>query len=433
MNLPRWFLLIFGIAAFGIAFDSLKPQAPLAWRPTPAVPPDTNTAARAKTAKPESTYQTTFISDGSTRLVHAPSLAQVGDHIVAVWFGGTREGATDVNLYADRRSLGEGQWATDRVAMTRQRTAAAQNRYIKKLGNAVLAPNADGSLSMFYVSVSLGGWATSTLNHTVSHNGGLDFEAPTRLVTTPFFNLSTLVKGTPLHYADDTIAVPVYHELGGKFGELLHVTAQGEMLDKSRITSRRYSLQPVVFPDRDGAGATALMRYCGKAQPSRVVAASSNDHGRHWIASGKTALPNPNSALSGVTLPSGEYLLVLNDTEDERNRLGLFATADQGKSFRVLHYFDDATSTGQEVSKDLYAKTLAASLVAQGFDNDSIDGHVSRAMQTMCSATQHTCNFQFDYPYLIRTSDGNFHVAYTWNKAFIKHVTFNTAWLEQRL
>jgi len=471
MNLPRWLMLVFIVAAFGTAYTSLKPHSQRTWHTAAqvasidgATPPVTTAdQINAGTTDSNSFYQTSFISDGTTRLVHAPSLAQVDDHVVAVWFGGTKEGAPDVNLYADRLTLGGQHWGEDWVAMTPQRTAITQKRFIKKLGNAVLAPNADGTLSMFYVSVSLGGWATSALNYAVSRDGGLNFEPPRRLVTSPFFNLSTLVKGTPLHFDDGSIALPAYHEMAGKFGELLQLTTSGELLDKSRITSRRYSLQPVVFVDPGSAdknnpdnnhdnnldnnldnnhdnnldnnrnSATALLRYCGKNPPNRVIAATSNDAGHTWKTSGKTALPNPNSALTGIMLDSGEYLLVLNDTEKQRNRLGLFATADKGKSFRVLHYFDDATSEEKNITKQIYTAKLAESLAAQGFDADTIANAVNRAVETMCKPKKNSCDFQFDYPYLIRTSDGNFHVAYTWNKAFIKHVTFNKAWLEQRL
>lgn len=434
MKLSRWLSLAVCIAVFAIAFTELPSQAPARLRP-PSLPNASlhpSPAATPPANNSEPRYQTAFVSDGNTRLVHAPSLAQSADGVVAVWFGGTREGATDVHLYADRKPVQATTWGSDWIAMTRERTALAQQRYIKKLGNAVLAPNDDGSLSMFYVSVSLGGWATSTLNHTVSTDGGRSFAAPTRLVTSPMFNLSTLVKGTPLHFSDGNIALPVYHELAGKFGELLSVDRAGRVQDKSRITSRRHSLQPVVFVDND-MQATALMRYCGRSSPRRVILASSNDGGDTWNDLGKTALPNPNAALSGVRLDTGEYLLVLNDLEHDRNRLGLFATGDNGKSFKVLHYFENMSMQLEHTPKADFRQLLHASLSSQGIAEAAITNAVDKASETMCDPARGTCSFQFDYPYLIETSDGNFHLAYTWNKAMIKYASFNRAWLETRL
>jgi predicted neuraminidase len=42
-------------------------------------------------------------------------------------------------------------------------------------------------------------------------------------------------------------------------------------------------------------------------------------------------------------------------------------------------------------------------------------------------------SFEFSYPSLIRTKRGDFHLIYTWNRAFLKHVEFNQAWLNQHL
>jgi len=186
MKPNRWLPLAVCIAVFAIAFSKLPSSTENSLR-SPHLAPVAVPSSQSEAPS----LSTSFLSDGVTRLVHAPSLAQVGQDIVAVWFGGTREGATDVKLYSDHKNFSNGDWGSDRVVMTPERTAETQHRYVRKLGNAVLAPNADGSLSMIYVSVSLGGWATSSLNHAVSTDGGLSFGDPVRLVTSPMFNLST--------------------------------------------------------------------------------------------------------------------------------------------------------------------------------------------------------------------------------------------------
>ncbi len=43
------------------------------------------------------------------------------------------------------------------------------------------------------------------------------------------------------------------------------------------------------------------------------------------------------------------------------------------------------------------------------------------------------CHFEFSYPFLLQTRRGEFHLVYTWNRSFIKHVEFNQAWLDERL
>jgi hypothetical protein len=43
------------------------------------------------------------------------------------------------------------------------------------------------------------------------------------------------------------------------------------------------------------------------------------------------------------------------------------------------------------------------------------------------------CEFEYEYPYFIRSPDGMYHLVYSWNNTFIKHVSFNDAWLAERL
>ncbi len=48
----------------------------------------------------------------------------------------------------------------------------------------------------------------------------------------------------------------------------------------------------------------------------------------------------------------------------------------------------------------------------------------------MCSPTG--CDFDYEYPYFTRDTDGTYHLVYSWNDMFIKHLAFNEAWLTER-
>ncbi|WP_206323709.1 exo-alpha-sialidase, partial [Pseudomonas viridiflava] len=95
-------------------------------------------------------------------------------------------------------------------------------KYIRKLGNPVIALAPDKRLWLFYVSVSVGGWAGSTVNAMVSSDMGANWSPPRQLVTSPFLNISTLVRAAPVFHADGSIGLPVYHEFLGKFAEYLY-------------------------------------------------------------------------------------------------------------------------------------------------------------------------------------------------------------------
>ena len=42
-------------------------------------------------------------------------------------------------------------------------------------------------------------------------------------MTSPFVNVSTLVRSNPFRYADGSIGLPAYHEFIGKFAELIRI------------------------------------------------------------------------------------------------------------------------------------------------------------------------------------------------------------------
>jgi predicted neuraminidase len=39
---------------------------------------------------------------------------------------------------------------------------------------------------------------------------------------------------------------------------------------------------------------------------------------------------------------------------------------------------------------------------------------------------------EFSYPFMIQAHDSTVHLVYTWKRQRIKHVVFNTAWLDQQ-
>jgi predicted neuraminidase len=60
-----------------------------------------------------------------------------------------------------------------------------------------------------------------------------------------------------------------------------------------------------------------------------------------------------------------------------------------------------------------------------------LNAYAATAKSAMCKDGD--CGFEFSYPYLIQTKNGDFHLVYTWNRSFIKQIWFNQAWIDQRL
>lgn len=323
------------------------------------------------------------VSSGATREVHSATAVETrAGQVRAFWYGGSREGASDVAIYSALFDPAVGHWSDEEVVTTREATEDEVDRPVRKLGNPMVMADGEGRLLLFYVSVSVGGWSGSAVNLKVSEDDGRSWSRAKRLVTSPFVNISTLVRAPGVVYDDGSVGVPAYHELIGKYGELVRVGERGEVLSKSRIGWGRSVLQPVLLPETEEE-ALVLLRQSG-AETARIYRAETRDGGRSFTAPEPTSLPNPDAGIAALPLAGGGLLVAFNESEHDRSRLELARTDDRGTSFQVVYEVDDPTPPG---------------------------------------APQ-----RLSYPTLLRTRDGELHLLYTWDRSEIRHVRFRGNW-----
>lgn len=423
------------VAAFGAGAGKVARRAPPAqFRPTgiASAAQIASTADVAPGVTGDLRLRGEFVSNRKLVHTHAASLVELSDgRIRAFWYAGTDEGTQDVTIQTAVFDPRVGRWSPERMVANRETTQRALFRYVKKLGNPVAARAADGSLSLFYVTVSLGGWGGSSITTITSRDEGETWGQARRIITSPFFNLSTLVKGRSFSYADGTMGLPIHHEFVGKFGELLHLDASAAVIDLVRLSSGRSCLQPVMMVE-DPNRALVLMRYTGKTRPNRVISTTTGDAGVTWTPPVKSQLANSNAALTGLVLRDGRILVVLNDSEDNRNTLSLVVSSDGGSTWKTIYAVEDKSGAEWQGLDDAHY-SAAIETLARATNGAATDagGYAESVMRQMHSVKG--WSFEFSYPSLIRTSRGDFHLVYTWNEAFIKHVQFSQAWLDQRL
>lgn len=336
-------------------------------------------------------HAATFASaeDPATPHTHASSaIATRPGELTAFWYAGSGEGAADVAIYLS--TLSHGQWSPQRAVVDRASAQASLGRHIRKLGNASVIRLPDGRLWLFFVTVSVGGWAGSAINLVESADAGQTWSAPRRLVTSPFLNVSTLVRTNPFLYADGSVGLPAYHEFIGKYGELLRIAPDGRVIGKERLSVGRRALQPDIVPV-DGKRAVLLLRD-GGPPPRHVLRATTDDGGKTWTEPLEIAMANPDAALDAVSLGGDRLLAVFNDADNDRERLILAVSDNLGLDWRLVATLADPGSSTPGSS----------------------------------SGGRH----EYSYPWLLRDPAGDFHVLFTWNRERIRHVTFNEAWLD---
>lgn len=404
--------LLVGALLVGAYYAGLPDHA---WKPAPAfsVPQDPGISPA-----PGDDWQLFSASDATTRLVHAASMVELPDgRLRGFWFAGSREGAADVGIHSAVFDPVSGSWSPERRVIHREQVEAALGRNIRKLGNAV--PVRDGDLlRLYFVAVSMGGWGGSRLAVAESADLGNSWQVTGTLVTSPFLNISTLVKGAPVRFADGSLGLPVYHEFLGKFGELLRLSPEQRVLEKQRIGHGRESIQPVLFI-QSPTEATALLRNESESRPGGLFESHTEDRGGHWSTLAHAGLPNPGSAVGGVSLGPSHWLLGANHNPDERDTLAVLESRDAGGDWQLVKLFHDRAPHGDEpVARERYLRLVAEELAdfRQAPPRQTV---LDRAQANKCSADG--CTFQFDYPYLLRAANGDIHLLYTWNKTLVGH------------
>ena len=330
-----------------------------------------------------------FIPETAAPSVHAGSAILLNDgNLRAFWFAGSREGATDVVIQSAVLDTKAGSWAKPEVVIDRVAAEKGLSRYIKKLGNPLPIRSSQGKLQLYFVTVSVGGWAGSSISWMESSDEGITWSRPQRLITSPALNLSTLIKAPGFDFTDDTLGLPVYHEWMGKFGELIRIDG-GRVIDKRRMSSGRALLQPIVFIDAPEK-AVAYFRQARSAGPPRIASALTENAGQSWFSGADLDLANPNAAIAGVQLANGDRLIALNDLESARHRLVLAMAPAGSSNWNVIAELE----SDQTLINGLYR--------------------------------------EFSYPSLLLGANGEVHLIYTYDRKKMKHIQFDRRWIESK-
>jgi predicted neuraminidase len=359
---------------------------------SPETPEGNTTAKTLKSSAPvkrvQPSLQMDWLPDTGAPSVHAASLISLKDGTVrAFWFAGSREGAPDVVINTAIYDPQASRWSAPTIVMDRVSAEKGLSRYIAKLGNPVPARMADGRMQLFFVTVSIGGWAGSSISTVISDDEGLTWSQPQRLISSPLINLSTLVKSPAISFADGRLGLPAYHEWIGRFGEFLRIDAS-QVIDKRRMSSGRGAIQPVVFSDGPQEASAFFRQTRSSSQPKQIPVSETKDAGQSWVVTKDLEIPNPNSALAALTLENGTRLMVLNNIEAGRYRLVMVMFEPNSSQWHVIQVLEDDESLAYDQRRE------------------------------------------FSYPYLISANGEDAHLAYTWDRKKIRHIYFPAGWFK---
>jgi predicted neuraminidase len=203
-----------------------------------------------------------------------------------------------------------------------------------------------------------------------------------------FSRLGWFTRTHPLELPSGRILVPMYSD-GYSYGIMGISDDGGATWYGSEPIVGFGNIQPALMR-RSSGELVAYMRDNGPP-PKRVHRATSKDDGITWTNAVDTDIPNPGSSLDGVVLKNGNWMLIYNDTERQRNSLVVSLSDDEGKTWKWKRHLE--------------------------LDRDEKPG-------------------QYHYPSIIEATDGSIHATYSYfvytaegQRKSIKHATFSEAWV----
>lgn len=328
-------------------------------------------AALAFAAAPTPVVSTEMINENAPyKECHASTIVETSPgHLVAAWFGGTKERAPDVGIWVARQE--GGRWL-DAVEVA---TGEQPDGKREPTWNPVLFQPPGAPLQLFYkIGPSPSKWWGMVIT---SDDEGRTWSKPRRLPD----GVLGPIKNKPVLLSDGAWLSPSSTE-GNKDGWLLHFEIsrdKGQSWERLPPVGKGPgfdAIQPSLLFHKDGA-----LEAVARTKQGVLAQTWSKDGGKTWSKLTAIDLPNPNSGTDAVTLADGRQLLVYNHS-------GHRATEAKG----------DRWPLDVAISKD--------------------GVHWERVLTLETEPNKSG----YAYPAVIQSADGLVHITYTWDRRRIKHV-----------
>ena len=358
-----------GLPVFPMRALNLRGLRSWFWRLLPAAA-ITLISVHAATSDPAVVSSEMIVPNPSFPSSHASTIVETPDGLVAAWFGGTREGATDVSIWLSRNSGGA--WSEPEEVANGTDTSE-QRRY--PTWNPVLFLRRNGDLLLFYkVGPNPAHWWGMVR---LSKDNGKSWIKARRLPS----GFVGPVRNKPIELPDGTILCGASHEDAGWRVRLEWARDPFDLWSCGPFLNAAFTMaaiQPTILEQ----GGKSYQILC-RSKQGWIMSSWTRNGGDSWTPLARTSLPNPNSGIDGVTLKDGKQLLVYNHAKKGRGNLNV-AISEDGRAWQAVAQLENEPGS------------------------------------------------EFSYPAVIQTKDGMVHTTYTWKRERIKHVVLDPAKFQPR-
>ena len=359
---------------------------------------------------------------------HAANLTVLADGTLAcVWFGGSMEGRSDINVFLSRLAPGSTQW-TAPIALSDDPDRSEQN--------PILCVMPHGQLWLLHTAQTSGHQDTSVVRKRVSHDHGLTWGPTQDLPGAP---RGTFVRQPIRLQADGSWLLPIFRckPVPGKAWDgslddsaVLRSVDQGATWQLIEIPDSLGSVHMNIVPANDGA----LLAFFRSRWADHVYRSRSDDGGLTWQAPQPTPLPNNNSSTQALRLADGRLAMIFNASSAANateRRASLYDDLDDLPPSGT----PDATPDAAAPTRQAFWGAPRAPLTLALSEDDGQTWPWQRDLETgdgwcMSNNSEQQLNREYSYPSITQTPDGALHLAYTVFRQHIRYARIMPDWVK---
>ena len=325
---------------------------------------------------------------------HASTIEILPDgSLAAAWFSGEHEEASDLAIVFS--VLNGGKWSKPQIISERD-GYANQNPvlFYDKLHK---------TLHLYHSQAKAqSGESEATIWHVESSDLGKSWTKPSLWYSQPgSFPRNRIIPNS----VDDSVIFPFYYagKSNKKFDDKNYAIFGHSGPERNMSSSDGWKMMPLagsadlvqpsmVYLNRTSTWITFFRdRRAENIYSCTAKMAETDD----WSIPSKTVLPNNNAGIEANTMINGDIVMVFNPQTKGRDPLAIGISRDGGKTWACQRNLQHGTS-------------------------DEENGQLSKPKKN---------GFEFSYPSVLQTSDGQIHVTYTYLRETIKYKRVNEEWI----
>lgn len=321
--------------------------------------------------KAENITKSYIVEKPLTTNSHASTLVEYKpNEIMAAWFGGKYEGAKDVGIYT--ATFKDQKWSSPKELIE----PLIQKGDTLPCWNPVLFKSKSQNLYLFYkVGKNPREWFGAMI---VSKDNGESWSAPKYLPN----GILGPIRNKPIETSPGVILCGSSTESIEKNIWSVHVETYTEATDSWVKTEIDNPKQLEIIQPTFLIHGKDEIQMLSRSKHDRVVSSWSIDNGKSWIKTDKINVVNSNSGIDALTINKKLFLLVNNPLPQGKDWF-------YGRNILDVEYSSDGIN---------WKKLFDLEKEEKG---------------------------EFSYPAIIQTTDKKVHVLYTYDRKFIKHVSFD--------